>query len=345
MVKVSVIIPNYNRAPIVGDTIENMLRQSLPPHEIIVVDDGSTDNSVDVIRRFGDRVQLISQANKGPGAARNAGLKIAAGQFIQLMDSDDLASLNKLEIQANILIEQNADIAYGPWAKVWIKPNKLCLQDVVVQQRPLPQRRTPLEWFLTGWSMVFQQCLIRRSLLERVGGYREDIRLFEDGDLLVKLLLAGGKFVHEKESLTLYRLNDFDKLTGSGQQQAQRAIDQAHFFLSLMSLAQQHPQLQPYLHHPAFQQRVWQALQDLNQAPNFDSVYVKSLRHLTNRYAGFHQLRRWLSSKYRGIQQRIQGHRWPKCYQTDLLTIQQMNLIKEMGFQLSDHKENGLYFL
>gem|GEM_PF-5011888 len=69
--KVSVVIPNFNRAGIIGETIENMLRQSLPPHEVIVVDDGSTDNSAGVIRSFGSRVKLIQQENKGPGAARN----------------------------------------------------------------------------------------------------------------------------------------------------------------------------------------------------------------------------------------------------------------------------------
>ena len=87
--RISVIIPNFNREALIGETVSNLLDQTLPPSEIIVVDDGSTDKSVDVIHAFGDKVELIRQANQGPGAARNAGLKIATGEFIQFQDSDD----------------------------------------------------------------------------------------------------------------------------------------------------------------------------------------------------------------------------------------------------------------
>src|SRR5690606_24617893 len=121
------------------------------------------------IRSFGNKVILIQQENKGPGAARNAGLKVATGEFIQFMDSDDLASLNKLEIQAKCLEETKGDIVYGPWVKVWIRQNQIKLENVVLQQKKLPETRSPLLWFLTGWSMVFQQCLVRKSILDKVG--------------------------------------------------------------------------------------------------------------------------------------------------------------------------------
>ena len=71
MNRISVIIPNFNRAGVIVATIENMLAQTLPPNEVIVVDDGSTDDSVEVIRSFGNRVTLIEQKNQGPGAARS----------------------------------------------------------------------------------------------------------------------------------------------------------------------------------------------------------------------------------------------------------------------------------
>ena len=96
MADVSVIIPNFNRETLIGDPLENQLAQTAPPHEIIVVDDGSTDKSVEVIRSFGSKIKLIEQTNQGPGAARNAGLSIATGEFIQFQDSDDLFSLNSL---------------------------------------------------------------------------------------------------------------------------------------------------------------------------------------------------------------------------------------------------------
>src|SRR5205809_4977851 len=97
--RISVVIPNFNREMLVGETIANVLAQSLPPYEVIVVDDGSTDKSVEVIRSFGTKVKLVQQPNQGTGTARNAGLKIATGEFVQFQDSDDLYSHNKLEAQ------------------------------------------------------------------------------------------------------------------------------------------------------------------------------------------------------------------------------------------------------
>src|SRR4029450_2117030 len=115
--KISVIIPNYNRASTVTETIENMLRQSHQPDEVIVVDDGSTDKSREVIREFGQRGRLVGQSNQGPAAARNAGLEVASGEFVQFMDSDDVASLNKLELQLDALTHTGAELADWPWVR------------------------------------------------------------------------------------------------------------------------------------------------------------------------------------------------------------------------------------
>ncbi len=115
---VSVIIPNYNRETLIGETISNLLKQSLPPCEIIIVDDGSTDKSVEIIRSCGAKIKQIQQNNPGAGAARNAGLRAAIGEFIQFQDSDDLFSLNKMAVQAKLLEQTGADIAFSPWVKL-----------------------------------------------------------------------------------------------------------------------------------------------------------------------------------------------------------------------------------
>ena len=87
----SVVIPAYNRAPTIAATIESVLRQTRPVLEVVIVDDGSTDATADVVRSFEDpRVRLISQANRGVSAARNAGIAAAAGDHIGFVDSDDL---------------------------------------------------------------------------------------------------------------------------------------------------------------------------------------------------------------------------------------------------------------
>jgi glycosyltransferase involved in cell wall biosynthesis len=333
MNRVSVIIPNYNRETLIGATIQNMLNQTLPPHEVIVVDDGSSDRSIAVIRSFGSRVKLIQQSNQGPGAARNAGLAIATGDYVQFMDSDDLASLNKLEVQSRYLSQNQSDIVYGPWAKVWLKNKRLTLQDMVLQQKPLPASRAPLLWFLTSWSMVFQQCLVRRSFLTEVGGYREDIRIYEDGELFVRLLLAKANIIHEGETLTLYRLHNHGKLTETGVNLKQNAIAQAKFYLSVVQLCKKSPIYLNLIHHPEFQLNVWNAWIDLNMSGAIDDPQIQSFDTLLmEKNIISMRLKKWFSQTRKGIQRRLVGHRWPACYTPGKASLYQKNLMEELGF-------------
>jgi glycosyltransferase involved in cell wall biosynthesis len=229
MSTISVIIPCYNRASLVGETIKNMLGQSQKPHEIIVVDDGSTDDSAAVIESFGTAVRLIRQKNQGPGAARNAGLQVATGSFIQFMDSDDLASNNKLEVQAKALEESEADFAYSPWIRCHIGEQQIAFTDQVLQALPVPGSRPMLEWFVSGWSLVFQNCLFRRSILDKAGMYRTDLMPSEDSEYFIRILLAGARPVHTPGCLVFYREHTLNKITGAGTSSAHRVQDWTRF--------------------------------------------------------------------------------------------------------------------
>jgi glycosyltransferase involved in cell wall biosynthesis len=225
MTRISVIIPSYNRASLISATIENMLSQTLPPFEVIVVDDGSTDDSVEVIQQFGDRVKLIQQPNQGPGPARNAGFKASSGEYIQFMDSDDLASLNKLEVQYNALQSSGADFAYCPWVRSTVDRNKITFIDKVLQEIPLPTYKPMIEFFISGWSLVFQNCLFKRAILELAGQYRGDLMPSEDSEYFMRILLAGAVAVHTPECLVIYREHNINKITTSGTSREQRARD------------------------------------------------------------------------------------------------------------------------
>ena len=100
---VSVIIPTYNRAILLREAIESILRQTYKDYEIIVVDDGSTDQTPDVLKEYKDKVRYIRQENKGPGDARNRGLAEADGRYIAFLDSDDIWFDFKLELQVAIM--------------------------------------------------------------------------------------------------------------------------------------------------------------------------------------------------------------------------------------------------
>ena len=337
MVKVSVIIPNYNRAAIVSETVENMLCQSLPPHEVIVVDDGSTDGSVDVMRSFGDRVHLIRQQNQGPGAARNAGLKVASGQFIQLMDSDDLTSLNKLETQAQDLVETKADIAYSPWAKVFIQKDSVKLQDIVLQQKALPANATPVQHFLTGWSVILQQCLISASLIKKVGLYRTDIWTGEDSDFFLRMLLLKPKLAFSDASLTLYRQDDYGKLTGSGVTEVKRVEDWGRFLVSAYQRVSNQTWAQRSTFYHKFLTNVWKTLALLEKLGSEDQSLINQLNGFLSAYSSILPLgaSSRLSELQRGIQQRMKGHRWPSVYQAGAMTVHQRTLLHELGFSVA----------
>ncbi len=207
MTRISTIIPSYNREHLIGETLRSILSQTSPPNEVIVVDDGSTDGSVDVVKSFGSAVRLVCQRNQGAGAARNRGLQEATGDYVHFMDSDDLSSLNTYECQLDALRLTQSDVAYGPWVKTRLERDICQTQPVVIQQRPLPEYPGMKDWVLRGWVTVFQPCLFRRELIQSLGGYREDLKPTEDSELLFRIGKSGAKLVHTPETLLIYRVH------------------------------------------------------------------------------------------------------------------------------------------
>jgi hypothetical protein len=224
---ISVIIPTYNRARLLGDTLECMLRQTLPPQEIIVVDDGSTDDTCTEVERFGTRVTLVRQANLGPGAARNTGLSRAKGTFVQFFDSDDLATLDLLEAKLKAISATGADLAYGPWLPVRIEGTN-CLHDGVARQTAAVGDR-PLSALLRGWVLFLPNCLIRRETILRFGGYPTEARTAEDLMLLFDLLAGGVRMAFAPEPIVLVRQHPHSQISASPEGAAARAWDYLRF--------------------------------------------------------------------------------------------------------------------
>ncbi|MCA9235133.1 MAG: glycosyltransferase family 2 protein [Planctomycetales bacterium] len=334
MSQVSVIIPTFNRSNLVCQTVANVLAQSLTPAEVIVVDDGSTDDTLEQLNeRFGDAIQVISQMNAGPGAARNRGLEAARGDFIWLMDSDDLASLNQLECQVDTLQREEADIVYGPWARAYIDGQCVRLDGPVLQRDRTPSERDELWWFVTNWSLVLQQCLFRAECLRRAGGYRTDIWSGEDGELFVRVLAHGAKVTFVHNTLTLYRLNDTGKLTASGVAARRRTVDWAKCLLAIHDHCSNRPEIAA---HPEYQRRLWQAYCDLIAHCPDESMLAERLRahiHLDHRRL---RVGCFVNRMRLGIRQRLRGHRWSPAYRPGPLTNVQRKLIEEMGLHLAE---------
>ena len=187
---ISVIIPAYNRAELIGETLRSLLNQTLPAKEIIVVDDGSTDGTAERVdeefavfsSQFSGNpklniptLKILRQKNAGPGAARNRGFAESTGQFIHFFDSDDIAGPNKHEVQLKALLKTGADIAYGPWVKGRFLPlEKLKHGNCAVESSKSKITRYPLS-------------VTRNSVFQPEGPVLQ-ARGLPDGDLLQALL-------------------------------------------------------------------------------------------------------------------------------------------------------------
>ena len=212
--RVSVVIPVFNRANLIGETLSSIAGQTRVPDEIIVVDDGSSDDILAALAPFGNTVRYTRQENKGPAAARNLGLRIASGDAIQFFDSDDLMSPNNIEAKLDALERTGAEVAYGPWAQAELANGQARLRPVVLQQRPLPLEKTALRWYLQGWVTVFQTCVFKRSLLDRAGPYDETLMPTEDSEMLFRILNCSPRLAHTPDALILYRLHAQDQISG-----------------------------------------------------------------------------------------------------------------------------------
>ena len=180
---VSVIIPNYNHAQYLGEAIQSVLNQDYQNFEIIVVDDGSTDNSQEVITSFGNRVQYIWQENRGLSAARNTGIRAAKGDFIGVLDADDKYEPNFMSTLVSILVENpDADGVYCGY------------QFVDHLDNPLPQREARLipanqlyKALVDGNFLVPESVLVRRHCYENIGFFDETLSACEDLDMWLRI--------------------------------------------------------------------------------------------------------------------------------------------------------------
>ena len=197
---VSVIIPTYNRWQVLRRAIDSVLAQSVTANEIIVVDDGSTDNTHTLLQStFGDRIKVLVQPNRGVSAARNAGLKIASGDWIALLDSDDEWLPEKLQQQIEVL-EQNSSCVLCHTDEIWVRNG--------VRVNPMKKHKK------TGGD-IFAQCLplcaispssalIKKDIFKTIGLFNESLPACEDYDLWLRICAAHPVHYLDKKLLIKY---------------------------------------------------------------------------------------------------------------------------------------------
>lgn len=237
--KVSIILPAYNHAHFLPQSIESALGQTDPDFEVIVVDDGSTDDTREVVSGYSDpRIRYLYQENRGLAAARNTGLRAARGEFVAFLDADDLFLPNKLELQTRYFSNHKAaGLVAGGWKYIdadgkWIG-----------EYWPWPH---PPELNVYGW---LENCfvnpvsvLVRKQYVEQAGGFDENLKQVEDWDLWLRLAYAGCRMGWVESFVCAYRFSPH-QMTRNATQQKQASIQVLDKFFAQSDLPEHYRDL------------------------------------------------------------------------------------------------------
>lgn len=207
---VSVVVPAYNSGRFIGEAIESVLQQGHRELELLVVDDGSTDDTPEVLARYGSRVTLIRQANAGAAAARNAGMRLARGRYVAFLDADDVWLPGKLAAQLAHL-EQHPDVSLCCTWWDLMHPDSSGTY-IVHAHEPHRNALDGAGYSKLTYADLLLDCevwtstvVLRRELLERLGGFNPALRRGQDYDYWLRASRVTP--IHRLDSaLALYRM-------------------------------------------------------------------------------------------------------------------------------------------
>ena len=214
----SIVIPCWNHGRLLDRCIQSVLSQKSPPIEVIVIDDGSTDETHEVATSYGKLVTYLYQPNRGLSFARNAGLHHAAGTWIMFIDADDALGPGALHAYRHSIQKQHADLYYGTYQNLsdsgillnQVDPNMLLAAD-------------PFHQLLLGNSMAVHSVLVRRSIVLEESGFDTSLKSHEDWHLWLRLALRGCRFQPVNDALAFYyrgspvsMSRNYDRMLSSG---------------------------------------------------------------------------------------------------------------------------------
>lgn len=201
---VCVIIPCYNAESWVGEAIQSALDQTYSPIEVIIIDDGSTDQSLEVIKSFGNEVRWETGRNRGAGAARNEGLRLATGEFVKFLDADDVLLGDAVEAQVSQTreISDERTVVYGDVGSMDELGNSRSLRP----HRPRADSEDQSLYLLE--NNILTSCpLHRKELLLRLGGFDARLPRAQEYDLHLRLALSGVSFVYRPHLIYYQRIH------------------------------------------------------------------------------------------------------------------------------------------
>jgi glycosyltransferase involved in cell wall biosynthesis len=217
---VSIIIPCFNAQRFVETAVQSALDQTYSPVEIVAVDDASRDGTLDVLRRFDDKVRILSVPHEGGAAARNHGLRIAKGEFIQFLDADDLLHPGKITRQMDAQRLNPSDVNFCDGVEISGTD-----ETVLRRFNSRYDGGDPLLFVLRN-EMQTSAPLHRRESLMKVGGFREELPCAQERDLHVRLACSGATFHQTPETLYTKR-----RFPGSVSSRYERVLEELNNIL------------------------------------------------------------------------------------------------------------------
>ncbi|MGY6522410.1 MAG: glycosyltransferase family 2 protein [Mongoliitalea sp.] len=207
---VSVIIPVFNKVAFIKETLDSALAQTYPHIELVVVNDGSTDGSFEILKKYAiehpQKVKLIDSINKGVSAAINLGIKKSQGEYIQFLDADDLMSSDKLERQINLLKGRGSNVvASCEWVNFKNNNNQFTQLPYGLFQ----DFESGLDLLLRIWN--YQEMhqpavyLTHRDLIDKAGPWDESLSINQDGEFFCRVLLHAKQVLFEPSGKVFYR--------------------------------------------------------------------------------------------------------------------------------------------
>ncbi len=208
---VSILIPLYNAEKYFSETMESLLAQTYPNIEIIIVDDGSTDNSLNIAREYENQyehIKVCTQKNSGAQIARNKAFELSLGEYIQYFDADDIMHPNKIATQMEVLRQydfQDSIVATGKWMTFLNSIDNAAPREQIINKDYDDKFLFFKEAWENGEYIIGQSWLIHRMMNEKIGNWDIQLTKHQDGEFFTRVAYRATKIVFVKESLFYYR--------------------------------------------------------------------------------------------------------------------------------------------
>ncbi len=240
--KVSILIPFYNAENFICDTMESVIAQTYKNIEVIMVDDGSTDNSLLIAQEYEQtyrNIKVYTQENKGASIARNKAFSMSSGEYIQYLDGDDILDPEKIEMQ--IIALKDYDDEAVAFAKVGNFKNTI--GDTVFRNESINKNYVePLQYLLDSWgkleSAITVSWLTPKKLIEKVGGWDEKLSKNDDGEFFARIVYHASTLIYVPKSIAHYRVGNSSSLSNNMSKKAE--ISRLHSYGKYIDLVEDH---------------------------------------------------------------------------------------------------------